>query len=166
MRYELLLQPEDPQAPFDPAALEAALSARGLTGAPEGARQWRLSRGTVEVRPLVEGGKQVGTELRVPLSDQLDLIREVVEQGVLLAREASLRLVDPQLGKALREGDAEQVAAQYLATARYAGEMLGVSEALYASIPPAPEGLQPGTKVMLGIAALVVLVIVLLEYVL
>jgi hypothetical protein len=163
VKYELLLQPSEPSAPFDPAPLEAALSARGLTGNPEDARIWRLKAGDVELRPLLDGGKRVGTEVRVPLSDRLELIREAVLEGVVLAEQSGLRLVDPQLSRVLTAKDEGAVADQYFRTAKYAGEMLGVSEALYASIPPHPEGLKPGTKVLLGIIGLFALIFIVLE---
>jgi hypothetical protein len=160
----LLLLPREPTVPFDPAPLEAALSARGLTGAPEGGRRWRLKSGEVELRPMREAGKPVGAELHVPLSDKLELIREAVVEGVVLAEQAGLRLVDPQLGKVLAASDEGLVADQYFKTAKYAGEMLGVSEALYASIPPPQEGLKPGTKVLLGIIGFITLLAIVLEY--
>lgn len=167
MRYELLLQAQDPSTPFDPGPVEAALSARGLTGEPSGSRTWRLKNGEVEVRPLADGGRQVGLEVRVPLSEKLELIREAVVEGAAVAGEAKARLIDPQLGKEIAAKDEGLVADQYLRTAKYAGEMMGVPEAIYASIPPADDRLlKPGVKMVLAIVGVVLLLLFLIDRVL
>jgi hypothetical protein len=154
MRYELLLQPKEVGAVYDPAVTDKALHEKGATALPDGSRNWRLKSGDVEVRTLIEGGKPIATELRVHLSDRLDLIRELVVEGVALAEAQSLRVVDPQLAKTLTLNDEGLVADQYLRTAQYAGQYAGVSEAIIASYGAAePEGLKPGTKVMLAIIA-------------
>jgi hypothetical protein len=154
VRYELLLQSLEVGAPYDPAPVEALLAARGLTDAPGGGKVWRLKAGEIEVRQLVEGGKLLATELRAPLSDKLDLIRELVVEGAALAAEAKVRLFDPQISKTLTASDEGLVADQYLRTAKYAGEMLGVSEAVNASFSGPDAGtLKPGTKVLLGLGA-------------
>lgn len=106
----------------------------------------------MEVGELREGGQLLATELRIPLSDKTEFVREVVEEGASLAAAAEVRLVDPQLGRALTASDGGAVADQYLRTARYAGEMMGVSEAVAASYAPSPEGIPAGLKVLALIA--------------
>lgn len=131
--------------------MDTLLQEKGALARPDGQRVWRLKGGDVEVGELREGGQLIATELRIPLSDRLDLAREVVEEGAALASEAGVRLVDPQLGRALSANDAAAVADQFLRTARYAGEMMGVSEAVAASYAPPPEGMPAGLKVLLVI---------------
>lgn len=156
MRYELLVQAAEPGAPYDPTRVEALLAGQSTVRG-DGTRLWRLKHGEVEVRPLIEGGRPIATELRVPLTGNLDFIREAVVEGVTLARNAEAALFDPQLTKRLSAGDDGLVADQYLRTARYAGEMAGVSEAIGVGQPVLEEGMKPGTKVLLGIGALFLL---------
>lgn len=151
VRYELLLQTGVADAPFDPSPVDAALDRRGAVAQADGSRSWTLPSGQVEVRRLLEGGVLRAFELRIPLSDKLDLVRDLVTEGAALAEEAGVKLYDPQLSRTLSARDDALVADQYLATARYAGEMMGVPEAVSASFAPADEGLKPGTKVLLGI---------------
>ncbi|WP_224365171.1 hypothetical protein [Hyalangium versicolor] len=129
--------------------MDALLAEKGAFARPDGQRIWRLKHGDVEVGTLREGGQVIATELRVGLSDKTDLVREVVEEAAALAASAEARLVDPQLGKQLSANDSGAVADQFLRTARYAGEMMGVSEAVAASYAPPPEGLPTGLKVLL-----------------
>lgn len=143
-----------PGAPYDAARVDALLAERGVLVRPDGGRTWRLKSGELEVGVLREGGQVLATELRVTLSERTELMREVVAEAAELAARAEVRLVDPQLGRALSGSDAQTVAEQYLRTARYAGEMMGVTEAVAASFPdPTPTGFQPSTKVILGILA-------------
>jgi len=85
VRYDLLLQSLTPGAPFDSARVESLLVARGAKAQPGGGLVWQLDSGTVEVHPLREGGQWIATEVRVPLVDRPDLLREVVVQGAALA---------------------------------------------------------------------------------
>lgn len=163
MRYELLLQSGQAGSPYGLAKVEEALCARGVVAKPDGTRIWKLKAGEVEVRGIVEGGVAMGTELRVPLSDKLDLVREAVTQGAELAQEAGVKLYDPQLSRTLSANDDGLVADQFLRTAKYAGEMMGVPEAVYASFAPPEEGLKAGTKVLIGLIGLVVLVWVVVD---
>lgn len=141
-----------PGAPYDAARVDALLSERGVVARPDGGRTWRLKSGDVDVGVLREGGQVVATELRVMLSERTELMREAVTEAAALAAQGEVRLVDPQLGRALSASDAETVAEQYLRTARYAGEMMGLTEAVAASFPdPSPSGFRPTTKVVLGI---------------
>jgi hypothetical protein len=153
VRYDLLLQPKEVGAPYDPAPVDTLLTARGATPRPDGSRIWRLKHGEVEVRPLKENGVPVATELKVGLSDKTELIRELVLEGIALANEAGVRLVDPALSKTLGPNDEGLVADQFFRTARYAGEYLGVSEAVIASYGAEEPGMKAGTKALLAIAA-------------
>lgn len=126
-----------------------------MTAGPEGVLSWPLKSGRVEVRPLVEGGQQVATELRVPLSDRTDLVRELVAAASSVAKDAEVVLLDLQLNRPVTEKDAELVGSRYLDAARYAGEMMGVAEAIPASFAaPSEPGLKSGTKILLALAAL------------
>jgi len=150
VRYDLLLQSLEPGTPFDGARLDSLLEARGATVLPGGGRAWKLDNGTVELHPLREGGQWVATEVRVPLADHTELIREVVVQAADLASEAQARLFDPQLGRALSRSDESAVADQYERTARYAGEMLGLASAM--PMPSAePQGFQPTTRFFVAV---------------
>jgi hypothetical protein len=152
-----------PGAPYDSARVDALLLERGAFARPDGQRIWRLKSGDVEVGELREGGQLIATELRVPLSDKLELVREVVEEGATLAAAAEVRLIDPQLGRHLSANDSGAVADQFLRTARYAGEMMGVSEAVAASYAAPPEGIPTGFKVLAAIIGGLVLLYLLVD---
>lgn len=155
MRYELLIQSKEPGVPWDATSLDRLLHERGAFANPDGTRTWRLKAGDVEVRLLIEGGKPIATELRIELSDQLELIRAVVLEGVPLAEAAGARLVDPQLAKTLTLNDEGLVADQFFRTAQYAGQYVGVSTAVLAGYGKAnaDQGMKPGTKVLLALIA-------------
>ncbi len=161
MRYELLLQAEA-GVPYDPSRVDAALATRGAVEK-NGVRTWRLESVEVEVRPLVEGGRLIATELRLPLSAKLDGVRELVVEGCELAAEAGVKLFDPQLAKVLTPADEGLVSDQFLRNARWAGEYLGVSEAVDQSFAPVETGLKPGTKVMLGVIGFIVVLYLLVD---
>lgn len=163
MRYELLLQSRVPGEPFDAARVEAAFATRTFHQRSDGERRWRLQRGDVELRPLVEGGQRIATELRIPLGGDGEFVRDVVTEAAAIARESETRLFDPQLAREVGEGDGAAVADQYLRTARYAGEMAGVSEAIGVGMPATEDGLKPGTKVFLGLIGFFAVVFALLE---
>ncbi|WP_244227805.1 hypothetical protein [Corallococcus aberystwythensis] len=101
------------------ARVEALLAARPGTVRPDGVREWDLGVGVVEVLPLRDGKKVVGMELRVPLEDREELIREALTEAAGLAHKARLRLFDPQLGEVLEGADTERVVEQYLRTEHY-----------------------------------------------
>jgi hypothetical protein len=167
VRYELLLQPQEVGAPYDPAPVEALLTARGAKDQPDGSKLWRLKSGEVEVRRLLENGVPMASELKVELTEKTELIRELVAEAVQVAAEAGVRAVDPSLSKTLVASDDGLVADSYLRTARYAGEYLGVSSAVMASWGQAePDGLKPGTKVLLGIVAFFVVLYLIVDKVL
>ncbi|WP_224245373.1 hypothetical protein [Hyalangium gracile] len=140
-----------PGTPYDSARVDALLTEKGVFARPDGQRIWRLKNGDVEVGLVRENGQVIATELRVPLSDKTELVREVVEEGAALATAAEARLIDPQLGRTLTANDSGSVADQFLRTARYAGEMMGVSEAVAASYAPPPEVLPSSVKYFVAI---------------
>src|SRR5204862_5371073 len=120
LRYELLLQPKEPGGAYDPSVVETLLTARGATDRADGTKVWKLKNGEVETRRVLEAGKAVATELKVPLSDRTELIRELVAEVVTLADEAGVRAVDPSLSKTLAANDDGLVADSFFRTARYA----------------------------------------------
>ncbi|MBJ6764773.1 hypothetical protein JGU66_28745 [Myxococcaceae bacterium JPH2] len=159
MRYELLLQTMTPGTAYDAARVDALLAERSVVLRPDGQRVWRLPDGDVEVGVLREAGQVVATELRVPLSERSELMRATVVEAAALAAAAGARLFDPQLGRALEAQDAGPVVEQYTRTARYAGEVAGLPEAIGASYAmPEPQGFSPGTRFLLfAMGAFVVL---------
>ncbi len=129
--------------------MDAALADRQVVERADGTRLWRVKTGALELRLLIEAGVPRAMELRVPLREDAALVREAAVEGALLASEAGVILYDPQLARTLGPNDEAMVAEHYLRTARYAGEMMGVSEVLGASFGPLEEGLGPGAKVLL-----------------
>jgi hypothetical protein len=167
VRYELLWQSATPGAPYPLEAVEAALSRREVVASPDGQRRWKLARTVVELGAVREGGVQVATELRLMLSDSADPPRELVTEATVLAREAGVTLFDPQLMRALSERDADAVAEQYLRTARWAGEMLGLPEAVAASYPAVESpGMSAGLKVLLIVIGVVLVALWSLDFLL
>ncbi|WP_244238430.1 hypothetical protein [Corallococcus terminator] len=135
-----------PGVPYDAARVEALLAAKSGAVRPDGARDWALSQGDVEVAPLHDKGQVVALELRVPLLDHPDLIREVLAEAAALARKAKVRLFDPQLGQALAAADTERVVEQYTRTEQYARTAPrmeitpGLAEAMDAAARYEPKG--------------------------
>jgi hypothetical protein len=144
MRYELLLQPRSAGEPFHLTRIASLLVERGA--APH---SWGLEAGQVELASVEEAGRQVATEVRIPLGGRVELLREALLRCADVASAADAALVDPQLGRAVTAADVEVVAQQYLRTARYAGEMRGVSEALGASYAPPSPALSGRIKLVL-----------------
>jgi len=156
-----------PGTPYEAARVDGLLSERRLTVRSDGARLWNLKHGDVEVGELREGGHVVATELRIPLGEQPDLIREVLTEAAGLARAADVRLMDPQLGRAIVGTDDAGVVDQYLRTARYASDVTGLSGGLsggaYASPSSTqPPGFRPGVRflaIVIGVFIALYLVI-------
>src|SRR5690606_2335908 len=65
VRYELLWQSSVPGTPYPIETVNAALEARGVAARDEGGQTWVLRTVPVEVGPVMEGGVQVATELRL-----------------------------------------------------------------------------------------------------
>ncbi|WP_163865184.1 hypothetical protein [Myxococcus eversor] len=155
MRYELLLQTMTPGTPYEAARVDGHLSEKRVTVRPDGNRLWHLQHGDVEVGVLREGGRVVATELRIPLAERSDLVREVVGEASRLATQAGARLVDPQLGRSLVASDEGMVADQYMRTVRYAGGASGASTEAMGSATYTPlttegtKSFQPGAKFFL-----------------
>lgn len=136
--------------------MEQAIDAKGAVDIGGGTRRWRLASGEIEVSRLEEGGKTVGLELKVPLSERTELVSQTLRAGMEVATQCAVRLVDPQLGRSVSEKDDGIVSEQFLRTATYAGEMMGLPEAVGASFTEPAPGLKPGTKVALGLVVLVI----------
>jgi len=158
VRYELLLQSLTPGAPFPAERVAECLRALGAQLAADGAGSWALAGGVVEVRPLKEGGQQVATELRAPLSEKVDVLRELLVQAAAAAAQAEVCLFDLQLSRPVGKADQGALGDQFMRMSRYAGEMAGVSEAVGASFSAPAEGLKPTTKILLGLVGACVFV--------
>ena len=140
-----------PGAPFGAEMVDRALDGRGVPGEAGSTRPWTLKAGVVELRPLVEGGVRIATEVLIPLAETAALARECLAECARLAIETDTLLFDPQLLRQVTERDADALAEQFMRTARYAGEMMGVPEALPAAFGIPRTGMRAGTKVFLGI---------------
>ena len=151
MRYDLLLQSLVPGTPFDSDRVEALLEARGAKSHPSGGRAWQLDSGVVEFFPLREGGQWVATEVRIPLSDRTELVREALVRVGELAREAEVRFFDPQTGREISTREDGAVVEQYERTARYAADTMGVASAMSVEGGGESQGFQPTTKLAFGI---------------
>lgn len=116
-----------------------------------------LSHGELEVEPVLETGQPVALAVKFPLSDKLELLSEGLKAADALARDCALKLVDPQLSRVVGEKDEGAVSEQFQRTARYAGEMVGLPEAVNASFQPEAQGFKPMTKVLFGLGALFLL---------
>lgn len=131
-RYDLLLQPEKPPAPFDVGGFERLMATRQLPRRADGAWVVRLCSVELELSALHEGPAVVAMQLRVPASERTDVLDAAIEWAVEVAGVLSLRVLDPQTnGWLISASPASREA--FLRVARYAGEFLGVSEALGAS---------------------------------
>lgn len=139
-----------PGMPFDCDRVDALLDARGAKALPGGGRSWLLEHGSVELHPLREGGQWIATEVRVPLLDHTELMRDVVAQVLDLAKQAEVRLFDPQLGREVTSPHDSSLMEQYQRTAHYASEMTGLASAMPISSGE-DAGFQPTTKMALGI---------------
>ncbi|MBX7117216.1 MAG: hypothetical protein K1X64_23060 [Myxococcaceae bacterium] len=160
MRYELLLQPALSKAPFETAVVEAALPEHKATRRLDGAWCVALPHGEVTLVRLFDEGQLKGFTVQVPLSHQLDLVRETLEWGVAFARETGLALVDPRQMRPLTLADEGSLTDAYLQTAKYAGEYAGVSEAVLAAYGThEPGAMSMQVKVLLAIGAFIALVL-------
>ena len=157
MRYELLLQSSVPGAPYQATRVHERLTARGVIVTPAGNAIWFMKSGTVELAPLLDGGRQVATEVRIPLTDKGELVREALGQAAEVASEADVRLYDPQLSKAVGASDVDDVLAQYWKTANYAAETLGEADAFLSANSTLAETQKKGWKIVLGVLAVLVL---------
>jgi hypothetical protein len=143
--YDFLIQPQAPGAALGLDALEAVLVEQGATRRPDGAWVWPFARAEVVGLPVREAGQVVAFELKVPLQDTTELIAAVLRAASGVADGQGLRLLDPQLNRAVKFDEEGAVGDSYLRSARYAGEYLGVSAALGATTLAATSG--EGTNV-------------------
>ena len=105
----------------------------------------------MEFHALRENGQWIATEVRVPLLDSSELVREAVRKVGELAKEAEVRFFDPQLGQELSARSEGVVVDQYQRTARYAAEMGGLASAMPIDRDSDSGGFQPTTKMALGV---------------
>jgi len=162
--YDFLLQPVEVGAPLELEPIEAALAERGATRRGDGAWVWRFPRGEVVGLPVREGGQLVAFELKVPLQDTTVLVAAVLQAATTLADALGLRLLDPQLNRAVKFDHEDAVTEAYLRNARYAGEYLGVSEALGATSLVAPPPGSSGIGLRIVLALLVFGVVLFLTF--
>ena len=151
--YDFLLQPTENGAPLALEPVEAALTGRGATRRGDGAWLWAFPRGEVVGLPVREGGQVIAFELKVPLKDTTELVASVLRGAAELADALGLRLLDPQLNRAVKFDHEDAVGEAYLRNARYAGEYLGVSDALGATTlaAPPPESSGLGLRIVLAL---------------
>lgn len=153
MNYDLLIQSMTPGVTYDPDPVEKAFEGKGAALQPDGSRRLRLKHGDVEVRRLVEAGAVVATEVRVPVSDRHDLVREAFIEVTAVAGALGLKVVDPQLARSVVLNDESAVADAFMRTADYAGRYSGVSAAVPQNFGQLEPALKPGTKLAIIIAA-------------
>lgn len=152
--YDLVLQPMTPNGELDVRPVQDAIRERGGVARPDGALLWRFPAGDVVTWPLKESEIVRGLELKVPFSERTELLSQLLTAAVELSRVLGLRLVDPQLQRAVIEADAGAITDEFLRIARYAGQYYGIGDALPMAMTPGEEGLSP---VMKGLLALVVM---------
>lgn len=170
MRYELVLRSEPvlqeganerPLSRIDLARFEEQLRARGGAPSSDGADlssgagetaswQWqpRGASTPLRLKAVPPGDAANAIELELPLSEREASVSAVVEELVSLAQSAGLSLFDPQLGRSVGASEAPAVAEQFHRMRRYAGQMVGQTEALDAAFPTL-EGSTVGGKLAL-----------------
>lgn len=118
-----------------------AEEALGLLGAryplehlPE--RVWRLDAGEVGVVPRTEEGRTSALEVQVPLSDRDPIVNECLFRASAAARASGLVLWDPQLNRAVADGDQGAVLEHFRRLAAYSGDLCG-TPGLAGLTPPA-----------------------------
>lgn len=149
--YDFIWQPILGGLPFDRGQFEAALRSLGVTQRGDGAWVWKLSKGESVITALNDGGSVVGFDVRVPLSDRVEQVIEVLERGSAFAAASTLQFVDPQLSRAVTEKDGAAVEESYERVARYAGAYVGVPATSAAWVSEEPKGLTTPTKIALSV---------------
>ncbi|MCC6337430.1 MAG: hypothetical protein IT380_25960 [Myxococcales bacterium] len=151
--YDFLLQPQENGAELPLEPLEAALKERGAKTRPDGAWLWSFAGGDVVGLPMRENGKVIAFELKVPLKDTTTLVSAALKAAAEVAQAQKLRLLDPQLNYPVTFDSEASVGEEYLRQARYAGEYLGVSEAIGATTLAArpDESSNPGLRILLAL---------------
>ncbi len=159
--YDLLLQPSTPGAPLDIDQLEAAVLAQGATRRGDGGLSWTVDRQELGVRRLLEGGVCRALEVRVPYHERTTALEAAFPLVVAAAEQAGVIVSDPQLNHAVRLDNLASVVDAFRRASRYAGEMMGVSEAVGASFPPrTPLERAPARLFWLAALAFVIAVLV------
>jgi hypothetical protein len=144
-----LADPTPPRLDLD--AVEQALTARALPRRPDGVWVVTLAAKELELSVMKENGVPIALQLRVPLSDQTRVIDEAVKWALELAPELRLRLLDPQLNSVLTTVTSS-VADEFLRQARYAGEFVGVGDAVGATtLAHQQEGITSTTRLTLAV---------------
>jgi hypothetical protein len=156
MHYDLLIQSMTPGVMYDPSLAEATLDSKGAVMQPDGSRRFRLKHGDIEVRRLIEAGAAVATEVRVPMSDKADLVREAFIEIVGIASTLGLKVVDPQLARSVVLNDESAVADAFMRQADFAGRYSGVSAAVPADFGEMDPAMKPGTKLAIVIIAVAI----------
>jgi hypothetical protein len=163
--YDLLLQPTSPDKAFDLAPVEAELAAANVPRRPDGVWLLTLKFKDLELSVLKENGVPIALQCSVPLSDRTEVVEAAVAWAIELARKLELRVMDPQLNTVLTQVGAS-VGEEFLRQARYAGEYLGVSEAIGATHLARPmEGMNATTRLMLGVVVFIVVTFVTISFV-
>jgi hypothetical protein len=160
--YDFLLQPVEPGAALPVEPISAALGDRGARRRADGAWLWTFPRGEVVGLPVREGGQVVAFELKVPLKDTTELVGAVLRAAAEVADALGLRLLDPQLSRPVKFDHEDVVGEAYLRCARYAGEYLGVADALGASSLGAPPADTSGLGLRVALALVVFIAVALL----
>ncbi|MEW5738609.1 MAG: hypothetical protein AB1938_06760 [Myxococcota bacterium] len=153
--YDFLLQPQEIGAELPLEPLEAALLERGVKRRPDGAWVWSFLGGEVVGLPMREGPKVIAFELKVPLKDTTALVSAALKAAAELAQALGVRLLDPQLNYPVTFDSEASVGEEYLRQARYAGEYVGVSEAIGATTLAAPPDDAPNTGLRIVLALIV-----------
>ncbi len=139
--YDLLLQPLTQGAAHDSDAAVAAFVAKGATARPGGRATLTVGKHEVELGPVREGGVVVATDVRLPLGRDTTFLAPLLALVMEVARASKLRVIDPSQSKELLETDVASLEDAYRRTAEYAGEFLGVGDALGRVEIPPPEGI-------------------------
>jgi hypothetical protein len=150
--YDLLLQPPTQGPAHDSAATLAAFVAKGATARADGHHVLTFGRTEVELRPVKEAGLVVATEVKLQLGRETAFIAPLLALVMEVARAQKLRVIDPSQSKELVETDGASLEESYRRTAEYAGEFLGVGDALGRMADPVPEGLTRSGAAWLALA--------------
>lgn len=165
MRYELLFQPKVAGATYSDEGVTRSLGEKGVVPGAYGVGEWKLSHGVVEVGPVKENGVTIATVVRVPFSDKAELVREVLRDALAIAQANDVQLVDPQLQSGLSLASENNVADSFLRGAAYAGQYVGISEAVgVAFATTEDEGMPLSTKLLLGFVVFVAAILATLRF--
>jgi hypothetical protein len=154
MHYDFLLQSMTAGVDYDPSPAENAFDGKGAKLQPTGVRSLRLKGGDVEVMRLSEAGKVLATEIRVPIADRSDLVRETFVEVMDVATKLGLKVVDPQLARSVVLNDEAAIVSAFMRNANFAGNYSGVSAAVPANFGELEPGMKPGMKLAIIIGSI------------